>query len=312
MPIGPDPVTVTVSSRPDRLPVSFEATPGALVVGALPRAFPVGNRVLAAPSWPSTRSRTFRPSNDTALQAATAAGLSWVVMTPEDAVAPPLASPPLLVEPGLVVSHLDIVSWPYSSRVRQAGWGAPDVRELEDPDVLAALGARTLVPLDFLDRIGPPFAADPPPSGVWLTRPDPDLTNLAPWWDWLDAGVWLPPVGDRVWVDVADPDVLGSADVQQALFRGNSCVTTGPLLVLRVGGIGSGEIVPEEGPHTAEISVGAASPADRVVLVGPDGILAEWSDVRGRLEAATEDSPWWVAIAWWGDDWAVTAPVLGR
>ncbi|MCB9675558.1 MAG: hypothetical protein H6737_10605 [Alphaproteobacteria bacterium] len=316
VPIGPEPVEVAVTLRPDLAPLAFTATPGEVRLEPIRQAFDVGSRVLAAPTWPSARSRTWRGSNDDAVDAALAEGLDWVAMTPEDAVAPPLFDVPLLVRQGVLV-QVDghpVPSWSYTSRPRQPGWGAPDARGLAPVDALALLRATdNVVGLDLLGALGPPWGVDHPPDGVLLDRPDPDLANLAPWLAWLDAEAWLPPYGPRIWVEVADPAVLGFADVEQGLVRGQTCATTGPLLTIAVDGVGPGFYAPTRAEHAVSVGVHAPRPLDRLVLVGTGGeVLGEWSDVTDSIAVSTPHATWWIAIGWSGADWMVTGPVLGR
>jgi hypothetical protein len=331
VPIGPEPVTITVSTRPDFPDLVYDVSPGDIWAPFWIPDFPVGERLLTAPEWPSARHRTWRGSNETALDLARSSGLDWVVMTPEDAVAPPLSEPPLFVRPGVrTTTHAGppMTSWPYTNRVRQAGWGAPDPRDLQQADALADLrGAETFVTTGFLAGAPAPFLVDVWPKGVQLDRPLRTLENLQPWFDWLDAGVWLPPVGPRTWaeVDTLPPLVeLGLADFEQPMFRGHSCATNGPLLILLdVDDTPSGEVVPPpegvdtgvdrpEPVHEVRIRARAKGLYDRVVLIGAGGeVLEEWSEVAGELRTSVPTGRWWVAIGWRGDDWAVTAPVLG-
>ncbi len=329
VPIGPNPVTITAHTRPDFPALTYDVEPNDIWAPFWIPSFPVGERLLTAPEWPSARSRTWRGSNETALELANAAGLDWLAMTPEDAVAPPLNDPPLFVRPGVTTTtHAGppMTSWPYTNRVRQAGWGAPDPRDLHQSDALAALrGAERFVTTGFLAGSPPPYTLDVWPTGVRLDRPLRTLENLTPWFDWLDAGVWLPPVGPRTWVevDVLPPFAeLGFADLEQPMFRGHSCATSGPmLLLLDVDDTPSGEVVgagsdtglgSEERIHDVRIRARAAGPYDRVMLVGEGGeVLEQWIDVQGELRTTVDTGRWWVAIGWRGDDWAVTAPVVG-
>jgi len=314
LPIGPQPTRVQVHSRPDLGVIEFDARPGDVRLSPMTPAFDVGSRLLAAPTWPSARSRTWRGSNDQALDLALASGLVWVVMTPEDAVGPPLSDPPLLYTSG-VLSEVDgqqISSWPYTNRPRQDGWGAPNPQD-RSLAMAELSGTSRIVEPAFLGALGLPFTTDTWPTGVLLSRPDAALDDLAPWFAWLDEQAWLPAYGPRVWVDVPDPTLYGYADIEQALVRGNSCATTGPLLILTIDGTGSGEVAqldPDGG--LARVEVRSDQALDRLVLVGSTGrVLADWDSPGAEVEFPVEADSWWVAIGWSADHWAVTSPVLG-
>jgi hypothetical protein len=161
----------------------------------------------------------------------------------------------------------------------------------------------------------------PQPDFAILEAPGPSGpgASWAPWFAWLDASVDLVPVGPFAWVDVADGQAWGEADVEDGLVRGRSVATTGPLVTADVLGAGPGDAlqVPSElASFPVRLTVSAAEGAiDRVAVLGEGGRVLATQVVENLPYEGTADVPLasgWISVAAWstsGPDWAVSGPV---
>jgi hypothetical protein len=257
-----------------------------------------GDRMLAAVTWPVSRSRTWRGTDEDAARAAMLAGADLIVATPEDEVATTL----LYAEdaPHLVARNGSMLTDP------EAAWGGDSATRF------------VAVDLPFLELAGAPWEVDPDPD--MLRLPAPGALGLAAWqtwYAWLDAQVDLVPVGPLTWVDVADPTLAGGVDVEAGLLRGRVCATTGPLVTLDVAGAAPGDLRLDDGTPVVGV-VQVIDPRgllDRVGLLGPGGeLLAEAELVDGAPPLSVEltgAERWVAAVAWStdGEQFAVTGPV---
>jgi hypothetical protein len=342
--LGAGKFDVTLSAGPSVAPRALVVEVGpeeAIRLGASMSArFDPGSRVLADLAWPGTRSRSWRGTDAQALRRAVGEGLGFVVVAPEDDAADATADPTDLARirwrnGALLTSTRGwaIASWPWAATPRRGGHGVAPVRDMSAADALAAAwgGAATsrftVVDLAWLEEVGPPWTVAPHPDFVRLDHPGvagPISGSWDAWFDWLDAGAALVPVGPRAWVEVDDLDVMGAEDVEFGLVRGHVTATSGPLVTLTVDDVGPGEVVFTPGvgrpvPNTelrAHLTVAsAATLVDRVALVSDGGeILGQWTPDNGQMDTDLRlrgTHRWMIAVAWStnGAAWATTNPV---
>jgi len=295
--------------------------------------FDPGHHVLALTDWPSDRSRTWRGSDYRAVWEAWASGSDWVALTPEDEIAAAtggaLGFPPIPHRNGSMTLDRDgawaIRTWEWKDTPSRSGHGAVDLVGLDANDALAAaIGGpardhHSTVEIGWLQAATSPWAVDPIPEGVHLVPPGlaGPAAAWGPWFDWLDAGRALAPMGPAVWVEVTDPDVLGAEDVEQQLTAGRTIGTTGPLLLLQFAGNLPGDQVAESLVGLqgfTEITLLGGRDLDHLALIGSGGqILAEWTPTGDTFAVTSVVQPgrWVLAAAWddLGTSFAVTAPV---
>jgi len=310
-----------------------EVQPGATVqLGArLDASFDPGQRILAATSWPSDRSRTWRGSNTTAAQRAVGQGVGYLVLTPEDEVDQiaddALGFPNIPVQPGSKTTGpgWSLSSWTWSSNSKRSAHGAVDRAGRTAAETLAAAkgGPVTdrlaVVDLAALEKLGPPFSTDPAPDLVLLGHPGangPIDSDWQPWFAWLDAGGLLTPVGPRTWVDVVDPSLYGWVDVEAGLISGHAVATTGALLTLDIEGFTPGDVVPEDDRQpgwTVDVAVYGGEDLDQLALIGAGGaLIRSWPAQTAVEEFLLLEGERWVAAMAWStasDHFAVTGPV---
>jgi hypothetical protein len=323
--------TVTVQAKDQRL-VEFPVRP----------LFDAGNYVLVSTQWPDDRSSDWHGTQLDALSLAASEGLSYIVAAPLADVASMDTSASqevgLLSQKGGTVTSVDdwsITAWPMVEKTKYGGHGMPDIRFLSPEDALTVMHGGpgknrfTAVDLAWLEA-APPFwditairpdfvrLEDPGPTG-----PDPGIWS--PWFNWLDAGAALIPLGPKTWVPVIDPDHMSHIDVEVPLLRGNVIATTGPLLTLSINGVPPGEVMepttiqnrPIDAPH-AHIRIVNRENIHHVALIGNGGaLLQEWSVGGADWEVSTmiyADTSWVVAAMWSesSSQWAVTGPIWIR
>lgn len=306
-------------------------------------SFDPGDRVLATLSWRSDRSRTWRGSDGSAAWQASGEGFDYAVFSPEDEVSSVNSAasgfPSLVARGGSMFTDRDgawrIVSWPWSASSAENAHGVPNVAGVGPEDALGlawggpARNRFTVVDQAWLEAVGLPHEVAPRPTHVRLGSPGTAGQDWWRWFDWLDAGALLIPVGPYNWVEVEDPDLYGAVDVERGLLFGHlSASTTGALLTLSVGPHGPGDVVQPEAlpgfpsaeppgshviPHRyrrVELAL-HGEPLDHLAIVGEGGAVWAQTDATrwaGRVEL---DTRWIVGLAWSdeGDDWAVTGPV---
>jgi hypothetical protein len=293
-----------------------------------------GNRVLAATTWPSDRSRTWRGSNTASAQRAAGEGIGYLVFTPEDDISSAdsnaLGFPAIPVRNGSLTTGdgWSLATWTWSSNSKRSAHGAIDPSGLDAAQGLAAASGGPVVDrlgvvdLPALGQMGAPHLVNPHPDLVRLDHPGatgPTDSPWQPWFDWLDAGGLLAPVGPRTWVDVVDRNLYGAVDVEAGLIRGETVATTGSLVTLDIGGFGPGHVVSEDDRQPGwevHIAVLGDAPLDQLALVGAGGsILRSWTDETEVDDfLLMEDEHWVLAMAWstQTDDFAVTGPVWVR
>jgi hypothetical protein len=107
-----------------------------------------------------------------------------------------------------------------------------------------------------------------------------------------------PPGWGRVYAYLWDQN-LSVAAFKEAIRAGRTMVTNGPWLTLEVNGLGPGAVLDLASGDQLKARATVTGPgADRLSLVGPDGIMAEaeaTSDVR--FEAALTGPTWIAAVA---------------
>jgi hypothetical protein len=322
----------TWESRDLRVEIPPEAT---IPLGIqLDSVYDPGNRVLAATTWPSDRSRTWRGSNTTSAQRAAGQGIGYVVFTPEDDISSvdsnALGFPAIPVRDGSLTTGegWSLATWTWSANSKRSAHGAVDPTGLDAAQGLAAASGGPVVDrlgvvdLSGLSQLDAPHLVDPHPDLVRLDHPGdagPLDSPWQPWFDWLDAGGLLAPVGPRTWVDVVDRALYGWVDVEAGLIRGETVATTGSLVTLDVGGFGPGHVVSEDDRQPGwevHIAILGDAPLDQLALIGTGGsIVRSWTGMT-EVDAflLLEDEHWVVAMAWstQTDDFAVTGPVWVR
>jgi len=151
------------------------------------------------------------------------------------------------------------------------------------------------VDLATLEALGPSHTLPALPDLVRLTAPDPDLHNWQPWLARLSEGRAIAPTAEATWVRVADRSTLSLAEVDQALFLGQTCAGNGPLIELedRGGAIWASQ----PGPADGDLELWTAQ-----------GRVAHTSASMLRIERPG-DSRWAIAVFRGPDSWAVAGPL---
>jgi hypothetical protein len=291
--------------------------------------FEVGNRVAASLSWPGNRSRTWRGTDDDAFRLAVGAGLRHVVLTAEDDVVE--ASPPDELRPyisganGSLTTSTDgwrIASRPWKATPRSGGHGAVDARVLDadTAHAVAKAGRYTFVDQAWMHEVATtPHLVLPQPDGLMLTHPRDDVEeSWATWFEWLNGGVDLLPMGPLAWVDVDNMSLVAKEDIEASLIRGRYTASTGPLVTLMVADTPPGEIVTkpyytkEKGLKTVLGCAAANNDIEQMALIVDGVVVQKWAVDQSTWEkhfSLPEDIHWVVAVGWSSEHWAVTAPV---
>jgi hypothetical protein len=346
--LGAGSYTLTLDAGPAWAPrrLDLDVPPDASlqVAAKLTARFDPGPRILADLRWPGHGARTVRDSPNDAVRAAIRAGLSYVVVVGDDAVAGAGAwvddAPWILFDTAARLSSdagWTITAWPWARNADRAGWGAPAVRRLSARDALGVawggVSTNRALAVDeawlrAADAV--PWDTDPRPTHLILDAPGlPPFTAWQPWFDWLDAGRFLLPSGPSHWLDVEDPVAWGGAELGRAVHLGRYCTGTGALLTIDVGGAGPGDVIPRPEPSadtaadtdpapvlpTAQLTLHTAGrDLDRLgIYVGGVGLVAEWeiTEPTTTVELPVDVPLWAVGVAWSNvpGDWVVTAPV---
>jgi hypothetical protein len=107
-----------------------------------------------------------------------------------------------------------------------------------------------------------------------------------------------PPGWARVYAQLGDQP-LSVAAFKDAIRAGRTFVTNGPWLSLEVNGCGPGTVLDLRPGDTLEIRACVRGPgAERLILVGPDGILAEGDAMPHgeiRFQMSLANGPLWIA-----------------
>lgn len=218
----------------------------------------------------------------------------------------------------------ELVVWPLGSNRRREGYGAPLVADLPLSDAIAAAGGdrrQVVVDLEQLDVLGVPWSTSPRPTHVALGPPGipGPVVAWAPLWRWIDAGVPIIPLGDRVLVGVPDADSASGTDLEAALVRGRVMASSGGEIWLTVGEAGPGEVVPDPiGASASPELIGDWREQARAMLVVDGTPHATWRAVDPIGEVALPDDARWTALVVWepsADEaavWATTAPIWLR
>ena len=312
---------------------------------AMKPQFKVMQHAFAAIRWPSDRSPTYRGSNHSSLTEAVSEGIQFAVLAPEndvaDAPSDTFEQADIHWRNGSTVTHPDgwtISSWPWSANARRAGHGAPNIRAMSPEDALAAVFAGpgtnrwAVVDLPWLAVSPPPWSIHPKPTcvrlGTELTATD-FASELSPWFQWLDAGVPLSPIGPRNWIEVNDPTQSSAVEFEAGLIAGRTVASTGPMLSVDVWGAHPGDIAiltppaadPEEQrPPAQQYPVHLMLQHDgtrefTLTIFGEAGQVLHQSDApnSGTEETVWIDDPgrWLVVHARSSDtqQWAITAPI---
>jgi hypothetical protein len=107
-----------------------------------------------------------------------------------------------------------------------------------------------------------------------------------------------PPGWGRVYAQLGGRP-LSLAGFQEAIRAGRTMVTNGPWLELEVNGHGPGAVLDLATGDQLDVRTRATGPgAERLELVGPDGVMAEGEGVGElRLETSVEGPSWIAAVA---------------
>jgi hypothetical protein len=105
-----------------------------------------------------------------------------------------------------------------------------------------------------------------------------------------------PPGWGRVYARLGDQPLSVPA-FKQAIRGGRTLVTNGPWLTLEVNGQGPGAVLDLAAGDRLDVRTRAqGAGAERLTLVGPDGVMAEGeADAELRLETTLEGGPTWIA-----------------
>jgi hypothetical protein len=105
-----------------------------------------------------------------------------------------------------------------------------------------------------------------------------------------------PPGWGRVYAHLGDQPLSVPA-FKEAIRQGRTVVTNGPWLSLEVNGRGPGAVLDLAAGERIEVRARVLGPgAERLTVVGPDGVLAEGDPGSElRFETTTADGPTWIA-----------------
>jgi hypothetical protein len=105
-----------------------------------------------------------------------------------------------------------------------------------------------------------------------------------------------PPGWGRVYAQLGDQP-LSVAAFKQAIHAGRTVVTNGPWLTLEVNGHGPGAVLDLAVGDRLDVHARVQGPgAERLTLVGPDGVMAAGDAASDlRLETTLEGGPTWIA-----------------
>jgi hypothetical protein len=105
-----------------------------------------------------------------------------------------------------------------------------------------------------------------------------------------------PPGWGRVYAHLGD-QALSVPAFKEAIRRGRTVVTNGPWLTLDVNGRGPGAVLDLVAGERLELRARVRGPgAERLTLVGPDGVMAEGdAGSELRFETTSSDGPTWIA-----------------
>jgi len=105
-----------------------------------------------------------------------------------------------------------------------------------------------------------------------------------------------PPGWGRVYARLGDQPLSVPA-FEQAIRGGRTLVTNGPWLTLEVNGQGPGAVLDLAAGDRLDVRTRAqGAGAERLTLVGPDGVMAAGdADAELRLETTLEGGPTWIA-----------------
>jgi hypothetical protein len=105
-----------------------------------------------------------------------------------------------------------------------------------------------------------------------------------------------PPGWGRVYARLGDQP-LSVLAFEQAIRGGRTLVTNGPWLTLEVNGQGPGAVLDLAAGDRLDVRTRAqGAGAERLTLVGPDGVMAEGdADAELRLETTLQGGPTWIA-----------------
>jgi hypothetical protein len=107
-----------------------------------------------------------------------------------------------------------------------------------------------------------------------------------------------PPGWGRVYAHLGDQPLSAQA-FKEAIRQGRTVVTNGPWLSLEVNGQGPGAVLDLAAGERIEVRARVLGPgAERLRLVGPDGVLAEGDPASElRFETSAAQGPTWIAAA---------------
>jgi len=284
---------------------------------------------------PADRSRSHRGDDGTelALVSTTGASLTLVVAlddVPETEV-PSTLGPHLAREDASLATSAagwEILSWPWTASFRRSAHGAVDTRFLDSQTALAAAwggpGTNRFTAANeawFETITTAPHTVQPSPDFIWLTNPSgqpSSSTGWSHWFDWLDQGVYLLPLGPQAWIRTALSPSTSAAEMQDTLIRGQFVATTGPMIEFSLGEARPGDRVtsPEPAPLDS-VSIrlnGRLNTLDQLAIVGDGQELHQWAigelpfEWSGQLD---QRPSWLIAVAWSesGENWVATAPI---
>ena len=338
--IGTGKATLTARAGVDRRPrvLIAEGTPGE--TQSLPLDLTAGfltdSWIATATDYPMSRDASVRGTDVERARSAVADGLRYIVGTALHDVAGTAIylndAQWLRSTRGAAVRSSEgwyLQSRPWSANANRAGHGVPDIRGLSPEDAAAAMRAgeagdrRLAVDLAWLRSLDRSVAlVQDRPEEVYLTPPGPPpFTAWQPWFDALDRGVVLLPTGPITWMGITDAEIFGQFDIDRALERGRMVASTGPLLRIRIDGLGPGrtlEQLPDPLTLTVNVDLRAhPDTLDGVALVGSGGAIlatvlpSPEGTIDETLTVSVGNATWITAVGWSlsGQHWAAPAPI---
>jgi hypothetical protein len=284
---------------------------------------------------PADRSRIHRGDDDAELAKVSSTGASLTLVVAHDDVPetqlPPTLRPYLAHENASLATSAagwEILSWPWSASFRRSAHGAVDTRFLDPQTALAAawggpgINRFTAANAAWFEAITEAVhTVDPRPDFVWLSSPG-DQPSTSPgwsqWFEWLNQGVYLLPLGPQAWVQRPISPSTSAAELQDALIRGQFIATTGPIIELSLGDAKPGDILESEDPFPLETLrlrlAGIPDSIDQVAIIGDGRELVQWTIDKMPFEwsGLIKQRPSWLVAAAWSESeesWVATAPI---
>jgi hypothetical protein len=272
----------------------------------LNRAVPEGT--LFMPQVIGSPDSSERRGGDALLREAAAKGVALAVISARRTVPPysvPEAgdgwAPWIQALQGSMSETQGVQAWPWTKNRNLPGFGAAPGHTLPPAELLSFSkkgGRMSMVGTDWAEASDGVHNWAMHPDFIWLGGAE----ELEAYYGLLGNALPLPPLGPMTWVHGLAGRTAHSTDILMQAMDHNVTAGNGPWLQMEIDGHSTGQPVPASG-ELLEIRISLTTPEwmpmDRLRLIGPEGVVAEWelSGPAITLEMEVEAVDWILAEA---------------